>query len=84
MQKDVKAVSRKAKYPLLKALQAMANGFAEGVFAIVSATWDRIYGSIKRVIVRFIKGAPNLFVFILVMWAIYFFVKIVLITSLVL
>ena len=77
MRKDVKEVSSKAKYSLLKFLQSSANGFAEGIFTILST----IYNYIKKVIVRFIDCAPNLFVYIILAWAFYFFVKIIWIVS---
>ena len=81
MQKDIKDVSNKTKHPLLKALQAIANSFADGVFAIIFEVWDLVYGSIKKIVVQFLKWTPNLFIYMLVAWVIYFFVKIIWITS---
>jgi len=77
MLKDVKETSNKAKYSLSKYLQSTANEFAESIFAISST----IYNTIKKVIVRFLDCAPNLFVYILLAWTFYFFVKIIWIIS---
>ena len=80
MRKRVKPVSRKTKFSLLKLLQNIANSFAEGIFNIIST----IYNRIKEVLVLFFKRIPNFFVYMLLIWAFYFFMKIIIITAIVL